>query len=68
MGFVAAVKVRGEEGWSYNSLVFGTHEEAEAWGLDLSRRWILVEKFEAQPTSEPVNYHFTNGELVGVTN
>ena len=68
MSFVTAVKVRGEEGWSYNSLVFGTPEEAEAWGLYLSPRWTLVERWEAQPTSEPVNYQFTNGELAAVKN
>ena len=68
MGFVTAVKVRGEQGWSYNSLVFATGEEAEAYGADLSHRWLLVERWEAQPTSQPVNYKFTNGELAEVKN
>ena len=66
MGFVTAVKVRGEEGWCYNALVFETAEEAEAWGKDLYHRWMLVEKWEAQPTDKPVNYQFTTGELVEV--
>ena len=68
MGFVTAVKVRGEGGWSYNSLVFATAEEAEAYGLDLSHRWMLVEGWEAQPTDQPVNYQFANAELVEVKN
>lgn len=68
MGFVTAVKVHGEQGWSYNALVFATAEEAEAWGLDLSHRWILVDKWEAQPTDKPVNYRFTKGELAQVKN
>ena len=68
MGFVTAVKVRGEEGWSYNGLVFATAEEADAYGLDLYHRWMLVERWEAQPTDQSVNYKFTVGELVEVKN
>jgi len=66
MGFVTAVKVRGEKGWSYNALVFATAAEAEEWGKDLSHRWMLVEMWEVQPTDKPVNYQFTGGELVEV--
>ena len=68
MAFKTAVKVRGEQSWSYNALVFATVQEAEAYGLDLSHRWLSVEKWEAQPSDEPVNYQFTNGELAEVKN
>ena len=66
MSFKTAVQVIGESGWSYNGLAFATSEEAEAWGLDLSHRWILVEKWEAQPGNEPVNYKFEGGQLIKV--
>jgi len=66
MSFKSAVQVKGELGWSYNGLVFATSEEAEAWGRDLSRRWIGVEKWEAQPSNEPVNYKYENGQLIKV--
>jgi len=66
MSFKTAVQVKGEPGWNYNGLVFATSEEAEAWGRDLSLRWFLVEKWEAQPSNEPVNYKFENGQLIKV--
>jgi len=66
MSLKTAVQVKGEPGWSYNGLFFATSEEAEAWGQDLSRRWSLLEKWEAQPSNEPVNYKFENGQLIKV--
>ena len=63
MSWKTAVKVRGESGWSYNALRFATQEEAEAYGEDLYRRWLLVERCEAQETDEPVNYRFSDGLL-----
>ena len=63
MSWKTAVKVKGEEGWSYNALRFATSQEADSYGADLSRRWLLVEKWEAQESDEPVNYHFSDGEL-----
>ena len=52
--YKVAVKVRGEEGWSYNALRFPTKEEAEAHGQDLYSRWMLVEKWEVQESDDPV--------------
>jgi len=66
MSFKTAVRIKGESRWTYNGLFFATSEEAEAWGQDLSRRWSLLKKWEAQPSNEPVNYKFENGQLIKV--
>ena len=66
MSFKTAVRIKGESRWTYNGLFFATSEEAEAWGRDLSRRWSLLEKWEAQTSNEPVNYKFENGQLIKV--
>jgi len=64
MAWKTAVKVYGEPQWNYNSLVFQTREEAEAYGADLFRRWIAVEKWEPHETGEAPNYQFVDGKLV----
>ena len=66
MSFKTAVQVKEESRWTYNGLFFATSEEAEAWGRDLSRRWSLLEKWEAQTSNEPVNYKYENGQLIKV--
>ena len=64
MSWKPAVKVYGESGWSYNGLRFESREECEAWLRDLYRRWTLVKEWQAQESDDPVNYRFTDGELV----
>jgi len=66
MSFKTAVRIKDESRWTYNGLFFATSEEAEAWGRDLSRRWSLLEKWEAQTSNEPVNYKYENGQLIKV--
>lgn len=66
MSYKTAVRIRGESKWSYNALVFATKEEAEDWGKDLLRRWMMAEETEAHPTEEPANYRFINNELITI--
>ena len=64
MSWKPAVKVFGESAWSYNALRFDSKAECEAWLRDLSARWTLVKEWQAQESNDPVNYRFTDGELV----
>ena len=58
MTYKVAVKVRGKEGWSYNSLRFPTIPDAEAYARNLASRW-KEEKdweihWEIQESDDPV--------------
>ena len=61
-----AVKVTGEDKWSFNALVFATEQEAEDNARDLMMRWMAVTDSSAQPTEDPVNYRWVGGQLVAI--
>lgn len=54
--------------WCGNALRFATRGEAEDNVRDLSWRWLLVRETRVVPSTDPVNYDYTEGELkpVGV--
>lgn len=58
------VKVQGE--WAGNALRFATEEEARLNALNLMGRWMLVEQIGVEPSEDPVNYAWVDGELRGV--
>lgn len=54
MSFKAMVKTPGDRDWVCNALRFATFAEAEAYGVDLERRWTLVIARETQESTDPV--------------
>ena len=63
MSYKVDVVVRGEKDWVSNALRFATTEEAEIYGRDLFRRWLLVDEWRVTESPDPVNYLVNNGEL-----
>jgi len=63
MSYKVEVLVAGETEWATNSLRFATREEAEAYGLDLFRRWLAVRKWRVAESDDPVNWTIRNGSL-----
>jgi hypothetical protein len=59
MSWKPEVLVEGK--WSGNGMAFATKEEAEAWGVDLLRRWIVPRDSRAVESDEPVNYQLVAG-------
>lgn len=59
MSYANYVKAIGETEYNTNGLRFATKEEAEGYGEELSAAWMLVDKYEARETNDPVNYTFT---------
>ena len=55
---------RQAKGW--RKLRFATREEAEKNGRDLANRWILVNSFTVEESSDPVNYQWTDEGLKAV--
>ena len=64
MSYRPMVFVHGE--WAGNGLRFATREEAERSAADLAARWLLVEDFRVDESSDPVNYAIVDGRLVPV--
>lgn len=64
MSYRPMVYVHGE--WAGNGLRFATQEEAERSAADLAARWLLVEDFRVDESSDPVNYAIVDGRLVPV--
>jgi hypothetical protein len=54
VSYKAMVKTPGDKDWVCNALRFATYEEAEAYGIDLARRWTLVIARETQESDDPV--------------
>jgi hypothetical protein len=50
--------------WCGNALRFATREEAENNARDLSYRWFAVRETRAVESTDPVNYRYTDGQLV----
>lgn len=57
MAFKAEVIADSSGKWAGNALVFATEAEAEAYVLDLARRWTLVRETRTVSTDEAPNYH-----------
>jgi hypothetical protein len=55
------VKVQGE--WAGNALRFATYKEALDNAADLHGRWMLVEEFRVDESTDPVNYAWVDGKL-----
>lgn len=53
MSYRPMVSTGGE--FAGNALRFATREEAEASALDLACRWVLVERWKAEESDDPVN-------------
>lgn len=62
MSYRPMVFVQGE--WAGNGLRFATQEEAHASASALMDRWMLVENFRVDESSDPVNYALVDGRLV----
>jgi hypothetical protein len=65
MSYKPQVFVQGE--WAGNALVFATEPEAQVYGLDLMRRWTLVESYRTVESTDPVNYTYVDHELKETT-
>lgn len=52
--------------WAGNGLCFATKEEAEAYVLDLSMRWLAVRETRVVESTDPVNYKWTANGLEAV--
>ncbi len=64
MNYKPEVFVEGQ--WAQNALVFATRKEAEDNARALFMRWTMCSDSRAVETTEPVNYSYTDGELVAV--
>lgn len=62
MSYRPMVYVHGE--WAGNGLRFATEEEARASASALMDRWMLVENYRVDESSDPVNYCLVDGRLV----
>lgn len=51
--------------WFGNALRFATYDEALANARDLSSRWFAVRDYRAVESTDPVNYRYIDGKLVG---
>lgn len=67
MSYKVEVLVAGGADWVNNALRFATREEAETYGIDLFRRWLLVKEWRIAESDEDVNYRINNGSLEPVT-
>jgi hypothetical protein len=56
MAYKAEVIADSSGNWAGNALVFATEAEAEAYVLDLARRWTLVRETRTVETDEAPNY------------
>ena len=63
MAFKSEVIADGS-GWAGNGLRFATHDEAQAYVVDLARRWTLVVETRVVECNEPVNAQLVGGRLV----
>ena len=57
--------IPGESGYSFNSQVFATKDEAVSSGKETMNRWFIPEGFdiiEVEANDEPVNYLFQDGK------
>ena len=52
--------------WCGNALRFATRDEAERNVRDLMGRWLLVTDTRVVPSTDPVNYRWTDRGLVRV--
>ena len=66
MSFKPEVIADASGKWADNGLCFATREEAEANAKALMNRWMLVTDYRAVESTDPVNYAWVDGQLVGV--
>ena len=59
MAFKYGMKLQGEQGLSFNAVVFATREEADFGGRELLSRWFTPTGYEVVETNGPVNYRVT---------
>jgi hypothetical protein len=58
MSYKGQVQVHRDLSWYDNALRFATQEEAAAYVLDLSFRWMQVDNTQVVESDDPVNYRF----------
>jgi hypothetical protein len=56
MGFRAGIKTPGDHDLSFNTVVFATRAEADAYGEELLSRWTLPTGFEVVKVDEPATH------------
>lgn len=64
MSYRPMVYVQGE--WAGNGLRFATHEEARMSASALMDRWMLVENYRVDESSDAVNWAIVEGRQVPV--
>ena len=64
MSFKPVVHVQGE--WASNALRLATEAEARENAENLRMRWWLVDDVRVEPSDDPVNYQWKDGDLVAV--
>jgi len=53
--------------WSSNCVRFATRDEAEAYGRDLAKRWVVLEDWRVSESADPVNHQLAyDGGLIPV--
>lgn len=61
MSYKPMVYVQRE--WAGNALRFATYDEALDNARELMGRWMLVEDYRADESTDPVNYRWIDGKL-----
>lgn len=63
--FAYEVTTAGDNGvYTSNAFRFATEAEAEAYGSDLSGRWLAIKDGRVRLTLDPVNYVWSEGRAV----
>lgn len=63
--FRAEVLASGESTWATNGLRFDTRDEALDYAVDLSGRWMAVQKWRAVDESTPFREVYQDGSADG---
>lgn len=63
MSFKPVVQTDSSGKWYDNALRFATKEEALQSAQGLAWRWTLVRDFDAEESTDPVNYQIVDGVI-----
>jgi len=66
MSFKVEVTTDSSGCWDSNALRFATKKQAEAYAVDLMRRWFLVRDTRVVRSRDVVNYEWVEGTLQAV--
>jgi len=62
MSYKVGVKTQGDSTWVWNQMRFETKEEAETYAKKLMSRWMAVQGWIIQESTDPVNAQCPDGE------